>query len=132
MPAGTSCAVPTQALLINAPGNCHTLAIRILALWLAQHGISSQAIVQPLTVDASLALIGRVQPDVLLISLALAEQTAGVVAIVERVAKLPIHNHPKIIVGGNAVKLGFVSAIPGATVMADISLLAEFDRHRVG
>jgi methanogenic corrinoid protein MtbC1 len=132
MPAGTPSAMRTEFLLINAPGNCHTLAVRILALWLAQHGISSQVIARPLTVDDSIALISRVQPDVLLISLALAEQTAGVIAIVERIAELPNHNHPKTIVGGNAVKLGFVSAIPGATLMPDISLLAEFERHRVG
>jgi len=44
--------------------------------------------------------------------------------ITERIAELPKSTRPKVIVGGYAVKLGLVPAIPGADLMADISSLS--------
>jgi methanogenic corrinoid protein MtbC1 len=126
--AKSSLAVPNDAssqernaiLLISAPGNCHTLAVRILALWLADKGMPTRAAYRPLDVEGVIEMIRKVHPGVVLISMALAEQIPGVVAIVERIAKLPNPVRPKIIVGGYAVKTGLVSAIPGADLLADI------------
>jgi len=67
----------------------------------------------------------RTQPKLILVSIALAEQCMGVTAIAERVAELPSSIRPRVIVGGNAVKLGLVSVIPGADLMGDISSLGH-------
>jgi methanogenic corrinoid protein MtbC1 len=115
-----------DVLLTNAPGNRHTLAIRILALWLARKGARTQVATGPLDVEGMIALVGKTQPHILLVSMALAEQAADVATIAGRIAALRDDIRPRVIVGGYAVKLGMVSAISGATLMADISSLAVF------
>jgi len=57
--------------------------------------------------------------------MALAEQCAGVTALVERIEELPASIRPRVIVGGYAVKLGLVSAISDAELIGDISLLED-------
>ncbi len=116
----------SEVLLINAPGNTHTLAIRILALWLARKDIPARALDKLLTNEDLIKLIGRIRPGFLVISMALAEQAADVITIAERIADLPEDIRPSILVGGYAVKLGLVSAIPGASFMADIGSLVDF------
>lgn len=112
-----------EILLMNAPGNEHTLAIRILALWLVSKGKRAQIADAHLSLDELTTLVKATKPKVLLISMALAEQSKGVMAITERIAELPKPIRPRIIVGGYAVKLGLVPSIPGADLMADISVL---------
>jgi len=124
-PAGIVGAHDPQALLMNAPGNEHTLAIRILTLWLQSQRVSACMIDAAPAQEQLCALITRVRPKWLLISMALAEQCEGVMAISRRLATLPDSIRPRLIVGGYAVKLGMVSAIPGAELMADISLLRD-------
>lgn len=114
-------------LLMNAPGNCHTLAVRILALWLARKGVPAQVVDGAPDIEDLIALVTRVQPAILLVSIALAEQADGVIAIAARIAALPERIRPKLVAGGYAVKLGLVSAIPGASLMADISSLGDFE-----
>jgi hypothetical protein len=77
----------------------------------------------PLDVEDMVALVGKTRPRILLVSMALAEQAADVAAIAGRIAALPDDIRPRVIVGGYAVKLAMVSAIPGATLLADISSL---------
>jgi methanogenic corrinoid protein MtbC1 len=114
-----------KALLLNAPGNCHTLAIRILALWLLEKGIRAQVVDDLIESDGLLKLIDTVRPRLVLISMALPEQAASVSAIAELVATLPASVRPAVIVGGYAVKQGLVEPIPGAELMADIGALAR-------
>jgi methanogenic corrinoid protein MtbC1 len=122
-PGGAQDAQPSEVLLVNAPGNQHMLAIRILTLWLRNRGVSARVIDQPHSLEEWAAIMIRNRPQSVLISMALAEQSADVAAIVRRIAQLPATIRPKVIVGGYAVKLGLVSAIPGAELMADISSL---------
>jgi methanogenic corrinoid protein MtbC1 len=119
-------------LLMNAPDNRHTLAIRILALRLARQGVPARVLDGPPDIEEAIALISRIQPAIVLISIALAEQADGVIAIAARIAALPERIRPNVIVGGYAVKLGLVSAIPGASLMADISSLADFEDAKIG
>jgi methanogenic corrinoid protein MtbC1 len=112
-----------ELLLMNAPGNCHTLALSMLALWLANQGKRAWIIDVPLNLDELVALVRTTQPRLVLISMVMAEQAPSVVAIAERIAQPPHPVRPKIIVGGYAVKTGLVLAIPGAEVVADISSL---------
>jgi methanogenic corrinoid protein MtbC1 len=99
------------------------LGIRIVALWLVSKGVRAHAVDRPLNVEDILALVRTRQPRYLLVSVALAEQRESVVAIAERIAALPARTRPKIIVGGNAVKLGFVRDIPNCDLIADLGSL---------
>jgi hypothetical protein len=113
--------------LIGAPGNRHTLGIRILGFWLATRGIQATISNEIVDISEIVALVSAIQPRVLLISIALPEQAAGVIAIVERVLALPGPAHPRIIVGGYAVKQGLIPPIPGADLMADVTSLSGME-----
>jgi methanogenic corrinoid protein MtbC1 len=115
-----------EVLLMNAPGNRHTLATRILTLRLMSAGVRTQIVDMPSDHDALTTLIENTSKcRLILISMALAEQYVDISAFAERVATLPDTIRPKVIVGGYAVKAGLISAIPGAELMADISSLAD-------
>lgn len=123
VPVSVTQAGNAEVLLMNAPGNTHTLAIRILALWLLSKGMQAQIVDTPPGPEEFIALVKRVKPRILLISMALAEQCESVMSFVERIAELPSATRPKVIVGGYAIKFGLVSAVAGADIMADISSL---------
>ncbi len=110
-------------LLMNAPGNLHTLGLRIISQWLASKG--KIATILDTQDDAAhlLKLIKTTRTKLLLISVALPAQYYSVNEIVEQVAKLAKPIRPRVVVGGYAVKLGLIPPIRGADLMADISLL---------
>jgi len=108
------------ALIMNAPGNEHTLALRMLALWLTNQGVEVRIVDAP---DVLTTSIFDAQPAFLLISMALPEQLHGVAAIVQSVNELPMGVSQRIIVGGYAVKANLVSSIPGAELVKDITSL---------
>ena len=112
-----------EVLLMSAAGNRHTLAIRILELWLMNKGIRTRLVHPTLSLDDLMALIRHTRPTALLVSMALPEHRAAVLKTAERVAALPGPIRPKIIVGGYAVKMGLVPEIPGAELVADINTL---------
>ncbi|MDI1262672.1 MAG: B12-binding domain-containing protein [bacterium] len=121
-----------EALLINVSGNSHTLGIRILALWLKEKDISTRVLDEAIGIDDLMMQIHKFHPSMVLISVALAEQAAGVLDVVEHIANLPNHLRPRVIVGGYAVKQGLISAIPGAELVTDISsLLHTHSEQRV-
>lgn len=107
---------------MNAPGNAHTIGLRIIALWLASKGKIATIDTQ----DAAnlMKLIKTTRPKLVLISVALHEQYFGLKEIVEQVAKLAESIRPRVVVGGSAVKLGLIPPILGADLLADISLLS--------
>ncbi len=112
-------------LLTNAPGNRHTLAIKILDLWLASRGRRARIVDVQLNLGPLLDHIRTIPSKILLISMSLVEQTGAVKEIVKQVANLPKPVRPRVVIGGHAVKLGLVAPINGADLMADISTLAE-------
>jgi len=123
MPASATAATEPEVLLMNAPGNKHTLAIRTMSLWLWDRGVPARMLDVPPSREELLAHVVRTQPRLVLVSMALAEQCMDVTCIAEGIAALPSSIRPRIIVGGFAVKYGLVSAIPGAELMGDISAL---------
>ena len=125
MPANLTRSNGTDVLLMNAPGNEHTLAIRILALWLVSKGMRVQIADAHRKLDQLVTLVSSTRPKMLLISMALAEQRRDVNAITQRIAELPKSIRPKVIVGGYAVKLGLVPPISGAELVADISAVSD-------
>ena len=112
--------------LMNAPGNTHTLAIRILALWLESRSICTPTVVNHLDLQELAQHVIKVAPKALLISMALPEQLNGVAAISAVVGELPAGARPKVIVGGYAIKSGLIRFVPGADLVTDINLLSIF------
>jgi hypothetical protein len=110
-------------LLVNAPGNTHTLASRILTLWLRSRGLAAQIADVQGGADQLLAEIEAIRPGSLLISMALLDQRDEVSAVVGRVRALPRPIQPRIVVGGYSVKAGLVTGMPGADIVSDISTL---------
>jgi B12 binding domain len=108
------------ALMMNAPGNQHTLALRMLSLWLRNQRVKVRMTDAQ---DVLATSIFDAQPDFLLISMALPEQLNDVSAIVHSVNELPTGVSQRIIVGGYAVKASLVPSIPGAELMKDITSL---------
>lgn len=123
VPARMTEAKHPQVLLMNAPGNDHTLAIQILTLWLWERNVPARMLDATPSLEELSALVIEAQPRLLLISMALAEQFSSVTDITQHLAAIPAPARPKVIVGGYAVKLGLVSAIPGAELLGDISQL---------
>ncbi len=113
-----------SALLLNAPGNFHTLALRTLASWLLGQGVEVRILDPPPTPSDVVAAIRERRPGLVLVSMALAEQRPSVEEIVAAVRELPPELRPRILIGGYAVKLGLVDAIPGAELVADIHTLS--------
>ena len=116
---------PKAALvsLMNAPGNRHILAVRILGLWLESRG----AIVRTIDHDASTAnlmqSIAAERPKFLLISMALPNQRNPVARIANAIEALPPNVRPRVIVGGYPVKAGLIAKIPAVELLSDISTL---------
>jgi len=121
--ACTAKGAASEVIVMNAPGNTHTLATRILSLWLTNKGTPARLVREWESDEELLALIRHTQPRLLLVSMALAEQTPSVVAIAERIAELPTSKRPRVVVGGYAIKAGLVATIPGADLVGDISSL---------
>lgn len=113
----------TPLFLMNAPGNRHNLAVRILSIWLEGRGAKVRIIEDDVNQGTLLRRITAERPTCLLISMGLAEQRDRVAEIAEAVQTLPHTVRPKIIVGGYPVKVGLVRSIPEAELLHDISAL---------
>lgn len=121
--SGNTLSQGTRVLLLNAPGNQHTLAIRILALWLQSRGMQAQALYPLPSFEALRTEMSRAQPEMLLVSVALAEQREGVLRLADLLDGTPGASRPRVIIGGYAVKAGMVEQVPGTEQLADISQL---------
>jgi methanogenic corrinoid protein MtbC1 len=116
---------PGTALLflMNAPGNRHRLAVRIMSLWLRSQGASVRIIEDDVDQDELLRRIVAEWPRYLLISMALTDQRDRVAEIVSAAQALPQRTRPKIVIGGYPVKAGLIRSIPAAELLSDISAL---------
>ena len=110
-------------LLVNAPGNRHTLALQIIQLWLESRMLSVRRINCDVDFDMFMEQLAACQSKLLLISVSLVEQCDAVQAIADGILRWPNHLRPKIVVGGYAVKAGLIREIIGADLTADIRTL---------
>jgi methanogenic corrinoid protein MtbC1 len=110
--------------LMNAPGNRHTLAVRILALWLESRGINTRIVDEHADLDVLMHDVADARPGFLLISMALPEQRDHVAEVAAHIQALPAALRPRLLVGGYPVKVGLVQSIPGADLVTDISALS--------
>jgi methanogenic corrinoid protein MtbC1 len=113
----------TLLFLMNAPGNRHDLAVRILSIWLKGRGANVRIIEADVDQDELLCSIAAERPKCLLISMALTEQRDRVTEIAKAVQALPPKVRPRIIVGGYPVKAGFIVSIPETEILLDASAL---------
>jgi methanogenic corrinoid protein MtbC1 len=117
---------PTEATLVflmNARGNRHDLAVRILSIWLKGHGTQVRIFEDDVDQDRLVRNIAAKRPKYLLISMSLTEQCDQVAEIAKAVQALPRDTRPKTIVGGYAVKVGMISSIPETELLSNISAL---------
>lgn len=110
--------------LMNARGNTHSLAIRILSLWLQSAGIETREFHPPPSLELLEERIAEEKPQAVLISLALASQRNYVASIAQRIVDLP-HPRPTLIVGGYAIKHNLVSPIPDTVFLETINGLTD-------
>jgi methanogenic corrinoid protein MtbC1 len=109
--------------LMNAPGNRHDLAVRIMSLWLRSRGANVRIIEDDVDRDDLLRRVDAERPRYLLISMALTDHRDPVAEIVNAMQGVPGDARPKIIVGGYPVKAGLIRSIPAAELLSDISAL---------
>jgi methanogenic corrinoid protein MtbC1 len=95
----------TSFVLMNAPGNRHTLAIRILALWLESRGLRARIVGQELGIDGVMTELIATRPGYFLMSMSLVGQRDGVAEVAESIQALPAAIRPKVLVGGYPVKV---------------------------
>ncbi len=114
-----------SAVLLNASGNQHMLALRVLTLWLSERGIRTWVVTADQSLDDVVDLVRRLRPRLVLVSVALPEQRHGVLELVSAFSTLPESDRPMLVVGGYAVKMSMVEPIPGAIMAADINQLAR-------
>ena len=110
-----------EIVVVNAPGNRHTFGIRVLVLWLLSRGRTARMILSQTSVAKLVEEIVAAAPRLVAISVALPEQHAGAVTLVERLVARGLG--AELIVGGNAVKQGMCPEIAGASLLADITVL---------
>jgi len=113
-----------RVVLLNAYGNDHTLAIRILALWLKAKGFDALVLDPPPPPALLSATVRNLKPAAVLISLALSEQRMAVLSMMESLHSNNGH-HPAVFVGGYAIKMELVAPIPGSMFMTDIARMEE-------
>src|SRR5262249_54980869 len=85
--------------LMNAPGNQHTLAVRILTLWLESHGKRARALDDQIDLAELERSLSSEKPKFLLVSMSLPNQTDGVAKIAAMANELPASIRPKVMVG---------------------------------
>ena len=108
---------------MNAPGNRHDLAVRILSIWLKGRGTKVRIFEDDVHQDRLMRNIAAERPKYLLISMAVTEQFDRVAEIAKTVQALPQDIRPKTIVGGYPVKAGLISSIPETELLSNISEL---------
>jgi len=113
----------TLLFLMNAPGNRHDLAVRILSIWLECHGTKVRMVEDDMDRDRFMRSITAERPKYLLISMAVTDQRDAVAGIARAVEALPQDIRPKTIVGGYPIKAGLIDSIPDAELIPDISAL---------
>jgi len=121
-----SVSAKTDILLFNTEGNNHTLGIEILDFWLRDNGVNSQMLLWESFTRADLARkIELTNPKILGISVALPEQIPITASLVSFLKESLGSRLPKICVGGNALKTGHSTHIPGVTEIKDFKSLLD-------
>ena len=112
-----------KAVVLNTPGNAHSLGIRLVALKLREVGVDALAIWPTPSRPSLLDRLRSSPVQFLLISMALPETRPSTAQLVESITTLQSHVRPKVFIGGYAIKLGLVPPISGAEFVDDICAL---------
>lgn len=116
---------PLELLILQAPGNRHTIGPRIAAHVLAARGVAAEALVTPLTVDDTLAQLRARRPAVVGFSCALPGQVPAVLATVAELRRrLEPQLRCRYLLSGVAFRRGLDLVAPGVEIAVDLSYLA--------
>src|SRR5690606_21352948 len=92
---------PPDVLLACAPGNTHTIGLRMIELFLVAEGLAVRTELEPLSIDAIVSVVEDARPRIVGLSAALPEHLEAAAEISTQVATLGIG---RVIVGGRAVR----------------------------
>ena len=116
-----------KCLLTPVPGNRHTLGIRMLEVWLAEHGVTCMTVEPDLPADEIAALADQLRPTIVGLSISIPNQVAALTDLADSLHKLPAP--PAVVAGGFAVKssteIARVSSA-GVTLLPGLRDLAAF------
>lgn len=119
---------PTDILLVNVDGNAHSLGTRFINLKLLSEGIHSRVIGGRPNLEVLVKNINEFRPRYLGISIAIAEQVPNLVRLIEELPSRLPDRCPKILIGGHAVKMGYVREIKGAILEMDLEKITTMIR----
>lgn len=115
--AGEPGAAPLDLLIVQAPGNAHTIGARFAAAVLAARGLAVRAVVEPLAADAIVALAGELEPAAIGVSCALPDHVARAAELVA--ALRPRVDRP-LFLSGHALRAGDVATPPDVAVAVEL------------
>lgn len=93
-------------LLTNADGNYHTLGLKFLEVGLLSEGLKTFTVLPGLPEAEILALVRKLRPAALGLSIAMPEQAEPIKGIPAALAGMPEADRPILLVGGFPVKRG--------------------------
>ena len=116
----------TKVLLVPADGNYHILGLRVIEIFLRVSGIKAEVITPGLPAAEIQKIAAELKPEYIGISVSLSSQFASVRDLALRLKKWPQATRPKLIIGGNAVRMG-LTILPewDIEVMSDFRDLIE-------
>jgi methanogenic corrinoid protein MtbC1 len=123
-----SAARPT-VLLANVAGNAHSLAVRLLELLLSAEEVPNHVVPRGLGAAEIVALVARLEPPIVGLSVASALEIATVGDVARSLARLPAERRPRLVVGGFPFKAGLAPpADLGVEVLTDPGALVALAR----
>lgn len=108
----------SSILLTNAPGNRHTLGVRVVAFALRERGHDARAITEAPSLEELERLLETSRPGAVGVSVALAEQLPSLGRVVERIGR--VDPTIRVLVGGFAVRAGAPVHVEGAEVFVTV------------
>ncbi|MEI7903885.1 MAG: cobalamin B12-binding domain-containing protein [Candidatus Firestonebacteria bacterium] len=109
-----------KVLLVLADGNYHTLGLRIIEIFLVAKNIPSYVVIPGLPAGEVEKLVIELKPEIVGVSVSLVPQLESVRELARNLKNLPARSRPRIIIGGQAVRMGLtVRPDWGIEVMTD-------------
>lgn len=116
-----------DVLLVNAPGNVHTLGVRIGELYAQTHGIDVVAVTPGIPVAEIAALAARLQPRVIGISASMVDHLPALNELAEVLEADRSGEGPRLVLGGRVVKERLIRKPPrGFELAATLPALQTF------
>lgn len=127
LPAAPQNTGPLDLLILQAPGNTHTLGPRIAARILAERGVAAEAVVADLPLDEMVGLAKRVQPRAVGLSCATGESVPKAIQAIHAMrAQLGDTPIDRFLLSGFAIRSGMATGL--ADALSEIEIVVNLDQ----